>query len=82
MGISQKRKMNMMRYSRLFVLVICAAALLAACGGDKGPLAVQKVTLSTSEGGAAVTSFKPTDHTFYAAVELNRIDTGLTAKTV
>ena len=43
---------------------------------------MQKVTLSTSEGGSAVTAFKPTDHIFYAAIELNRVDAGLTAKTV
>jgi ABC-type glycerol-3-phosphate transport system substrate-binding protein len=73
--------MFMMRFTRLFILLIFAGAVLAACGGG-GPLAVQKVTLSASEGGPAVTSFKPTDHIFYAAVELNRIDAGLTAKTV
>jgi ABC-type glycerol-3-phosphate transport system substrate-binding protein len=72
----------MIRISRLFILLVFVGALLAACSGASGPLAVQKVTLSTSEGGSAVTSFKPTDHIFYAAIELNRVDTGLTAKTV
>ena len=73
----------MIRISRLFLLLAFVGALLAACGGGaSGPLAVQKVTLSTSEGGSAVTSFKPTDRIFYAAIELNRVDAGLTAKTV
>ena len=71
----------MMRFSRQFVLLVFVGAFLAACGAS-GPLAVQKVTLSTSEGGSAVTAFKPTDHIFYAAIELNRVDAGLTAKTV
>lgn len=70
----------MMRFFRLFAWGIIACAVLSACSG--GPLAVQKVTLSRTEGGEAVTSFSPTDRTFHAAIELNRIETGLTAKTV
>lgn len=73
----------MMRFFRPVVLGIIVCFLLSACsGGGSGPLAVQKVTLSRTEGGEAVTSFSPTDRIFYAAIELNRIETGLTAKTV
>jgi len=70
----------MMRFFRPVVLGIIVCVFLSACGG--GPLAVQKVTLSRTESGEAVTSFSPTDHIFYAVIELNRIETGLTAKTV
>jgi ABC-type glycerol-3-phosphate transport system substrate-binding protein len=72
----------MTRIARPLFLVLTAAVLLAACSGAAGPLAVQKVTFSTTEGGEAVTSFKPTDRIFYANVELNRIETGLKVKTV
>jgi hypothetical protein len=73
----------MMNFLRPLVLVIIACAFIAACSsGGSDPLAVQKVTLSRTESGEAVTSFSPTDRILYAAIELNRIETGLTAKTV
>jgi ABC-type glycerol-3-phosphate transport system substrate-binding protein len=72
----------MTRIARPLFLVLTAAVVLAACSGASSPLAVQKVTFSTTEGGEAVTSFKPSDRIFYAAIELNRIDTGLKAKIV
>jgi hypothetical protein len=71
----------MMHFSRLMVLGIIVCVFLLACGGDSSPLTVQKVTLSRTEGGEAVTSFSTTDRIFYAAIELSRIETGLTAKT-
>lgn len=42
------------------------------------------MTLARDDGsgnaGETVTSFKPSDHTFHAHVELNRIETGLKVK--
>jgi hypothetical protein len=71
----------MQRRSIMIVLAMIVSIVLSACGGA-GPLAVQSVTLSKTEGGAAVTAFSSTDRTFYATIELNRIETGLTAKVI
>ena len=67
--------------SILIVLALIAGIVLSACGGA-GPLAVKNVTLSKTEGGAAVTAFSSTDRIFCANIELNRIETGLTVKVV
>ena len=73
----------MRRLTFLIVAVIVTSMILSACGGAAaGPLTVQSVTLARAAGGAAVTTFSPADHGFYAAIELNRIETGLTAKVV
>ncbi len=68
---------------RLLLLLVLAATMvpLSACG-DSGPLAVKNVTFSTTEGGAATTTFSPTDRVIHAAIELSRLEPGLTAKTV
>jgi hypothetical protein len=63
------------------VAILAAALALSACGGG-GPLAVQSVALSTTEGGTATTTFSPSDYVIHAAIELNRIESGLTAKVV
>jgi len=74
----------MKRFTLLLMSVIVMSLMLSACGGGAaaGPLTVQSVALSNASGGAAATTFSPTDHTIYAAVQLNRIETGLTAKVV
>jgi hypothetical protein len=65
----------------VFVVLMAATTMLWSCGGG-GPLAVQSVTLSNTEGGQAATTFGPSDHTIYAAIVLNRVETGLTVKLV
>lgn len=72
----------MIHFLRPMVLGIIVCVLLSACSGGSDPLAVRKVTLSRTESGEAVASFSPTDRILYAAIELNRIETGLTGKTV
>lgn len=67
--------------SRLVIVMIAATMTLSACGGG-GPLAVQSVALATTEGGTPVTTFSPSDHVISAAIELNRIESGLAAKVV
>jgi len=69
------------RLSVLVILMIAATMTLSSCGGG-GPLAVQTATLSTTEGGTAQAAFSPSDHDIYAAIQLNRIEAGLTAKVV
>jgi hypothetical protein len=71
----------MRRMSVLILAVLAVTMALAGCGGS-GPLAVQNVTLSATEGGTATTTFSPSDHVIHAAIELNRIETGLTARVV
>lgn len=71
----------MRRLSLLVIVVVAATMTLSACGGG-GPLAVQSVALATTEGGTSVTTFSPSDHVINAAIELNRIESGLTAKVV
>ncbi|MCU0506757.1 MAG: hypothetical protein MUE82_13540 [Chloroflexi bacterium] len=71
-----------MRRSLLRVVALVAVAVALSACGDSGPLAVKNVTLSTTEGGAATTTFSPSDHVIHAAIELNRIEPGLTARTV
>jgi hypothetical protein len=71
----------MRRLAFLVIAVIVTSMTLSACGGG-GPLAVQSVTLSNTSGGTSTTTFSPTDHIIYAAVQLNRIETGLTAMVV
>lgn len=72
----------MKHFFRPAVMGILVCVFFSACSSGGDPLSVQKVTLSRSEGGEALTSFSPTDRTLYAAIELSRIETGLTAKTV
>ena len=66
-----------------FVALFCLL-LLAACGGASGPVKIQSVTLARDDGsgnsGETVTDFKPTDHTFYANITLDRFDTNLKVK--
>lgn len=71
----------MRRLSLLVIIVIAATMTLSACGGG-GPLAVQSVALAATEGGTPVTAFSASDHVIHAAIELNRIEPGLTAKVV
>jgi hypothetical protein len=71
-----------MRRSLLRVVALVAVAVALSACGDSGPLAVKNVALSTTEGGAATTTFSPSDHVIHAAIELNRIEPGLTARTV
>ncbi len=73
----------MRRFTFLFMAMLVTSLILSACGGgNAGPLAVQSVTLSNTSGGAAATTFSPADHIIYAVVQLNRIETGLTARVV
>jgi hypothetical protein len=73
----------MKRFTFLFAALLVTGLILSACGGAAaGPLTVQSVALSNTSGGAAATTFSPADHTIYAAIQLSRLDTGLTAKVV
>ena len=71
----------MKRFTGLLFVLLVTSLLLAACGGG-GPLTVQTVTLSNTSGGSATTTFSSTDRTIYAAINLSRLETGLTAKVV
>jgi ABC-type glycerol-3-phosphate transport system substrate-binding protein len=71
----------MRRLSALLVFALASASALSACGGG-GPLAVEEVVMSASEGGPGATTFSPSDHTIYSEVRLNRVETGLTVKLV
>lgn len=73
----------MKRFTFLFVVMLVTGLMLSACGGGAaGPLTVQNVTLSNTAGGTAASTFSPTDHVIYAAIQLSRIEAGLTAKVV
>ena len=72
-----------MKKGLLFLGLFCLM-LLAACSGSSDPIKINSVTLARDDGsgnaGETVTQFSPTDHTFYAVVTLNRIETGLKVK--
>ena len=71
----------MKRFTYLFLALMIASLVLSACGGAaSGPLTVQSITFSNTSGGTGATTFSPSDRTIYAAVQLSRIETGLTAK--
>jgi len=71
-----------MRRLSVFVVGMMAAILtLSACGGG-GPLAVDNATLSATQGGTSTTTFSPSEHSIYAAIDLNHLEPGLTAKVV
>jgi ABC-type glycerol-3-phosphate transport system substrate-binding protein len=69
----------MKRFNFLLIAMLAIGLTLSACGGG-GPLTVQTVTLSNTSGGAGATTFSPADRTIYAAINLSRLETGLTAK--
>ncbi len=71
----------MKRFSLALIMLVVFSVILSACGAS-GPLTVTSVALSNSDGGAATTTFSPSDSTIYAKVQLSRIETGLTAKVV
>jgi hypothetical protein len=72
-----------MKKGLLFIGLLCLL-LLGACSGSSEPLKIDSVTLARDDGsgnpGETVTSFKPTDHIFYATVNLNHLETGLKVK--
>jgi hypothetical protein len=70
----------MRRLVFLVMVVIVTSLILSACGGGGGPLAVQSVSLSNTSGGTAATTFSPADRTIYAAIQLSRVEVGLTVK--
>jgi hypothetical protein len=72
----------MKRFSGLCLCLVLFGFALAAGSFGAAPLTVQSVTFSKTEGGPAVTAFRPTDRIFYAAVKLNRVEAGLKVKTV
>jgi hypothetical protein len=73
----------MRRHLSVLMVVAAVIAILAACGGvGGGPLAVEEVTMSASEGGPASTTFNPSDHVIYSEIRLNRVETGLTVHLV
>src|SRR6266480_4909675 len=71
----------MRRLSAFAIALLAPALLLAACGGG-GPVGVTGVTLSNVDGGPAMTTFAPTDHTIYAEIALNQTASGLNSKLV
>jgi hypothetical protein len=73
----------MRRHLNVLIVVAAVIVILAACGGvGGGPLAVEEVTMSASEGGPASTTFSPSDHVIYSEIRLNRVETGLTVHLV
>ncbi|HVU11935.1 MAG TPA: hypothetical protein VHD90_11685 [Phototrophicaceae bacterium] len=73
-----------MRKKLLFFAGLLGLLLLSACGGSSGPVKITSITLARDDGsgspGQTVTDFKPTDHTFYATVTLDHLETGLKVK--
>ncbi len=73
----------MRRFTLLCMAILVTGLILSACSsGGGGPATVQSVSLSNTSAGTAATTFSPTDHTIYAAIQLSSIETGLTAKVV
>ena len=73
-----------MKKAWLFLAGVVVLILLAACSGSSGPVKIQSITLARDDGsgnaGETVTNFSPTDHTFYATITLDHIETGLKVK--
>ena len=72
-----------MKWKLLGFGIICLI-LLGACGNSSSGVKIDSVTLARDDGsgkpGETVTSFRPSDRTFYVLVKLDRLETGLKVK--
>ncbi|MFO1470471.1 MAG: hypothetical protein U1F27_05460 [Turneriella sp.] len=71
-----------MKNKSLLMFVFAFSAMAMASCGEKGPLTVQSVVLSTTEGGAGAKVFPATEHKIFVKAQLNRMQSNLTGKLV
>jgi|GEM_PF-4844618 len=71
-----------MKNKSFLTFVFAFSALAMVSCGEKGPLVVESVVISTTEGGAGAKAFPAAEHKLFVKAQLNRMQTGLTGKLV